>query len=79
MNPIIAGRPIALFKMSLFDSILLMNLYVKKYNININNCKVFYNFCIFANFFKQFCYISVFFIVNCLKGVFVEVNLKLDK
>ena len=40
MKPIIAGRPNALSKMSLLEFILLKVLYVKKYNTNINNCKV---------------------------------------
>ena len=80
MNPIMAGRPIALFKMSLFDSILLIILYVKKYNINIKDCKVFLFFLIFARLFLRFCYINVntSYCFLLQRGSF-EINIKLDK
>ena len=55
IKPIIAGRPNALSKMSLLEFILIKVVYVKKYNLNINICKVITLNYAYINIFGPLC------------------------
>ena len=55
IKPIIAGRPNALSKMSLLEFIFLKIVYVKKYNLNINICKVITLNYAYINIFEILC------------------------
>ena len=61
IKPIIAGRPNALSKMSLLEFILLKVVNVKKYNSNINICKVITANYLKTNIFRLLCldYVTV--------------------
>ena len=72
MKPIIAGRPNALSKMSLLEFISLIIVYVKKYNINIKNCKVLAEILYILVFMYLLCYKYVHIIIFILKQAFVD-------